>query len=254
MIVMKLDVEAKYGKIQHENVRQCFISAYRSRSERAHNYEQYVKNRWTSLIGDRLKALYEIDELISVDEVKNIQYFVIDRGLTGDINQKTFEVLVLFKNAQVNASIQTVINDIKKKVNNLRIQIKIVRTNYVYFYPYNQLENDIWDPVFVVKAKIDSSVKYNKREMIINLVVGFFTICLCIANIDFMPNGVKESLIASGIFYIGTVFLSKIHLGLEIILEDLPNLFEANNNFSSNQINAVVSDDIQLNDPIGDGR
>ncbi|PFJ51499.1 hypothetical protein [Bacillus thuringiensis] len=254
MYVIKFDVEVKFKKIQHQNIKNSFTDAYKDRSEHKSNFREYVEDSWKQLNGEHLKALCELDEIISVDQIQNIQYFIIDRGRTGDINQKTFEILVLFRNSEINESVSKVIKDIRKKIKHLGIKLELIKNNSIYFYPYNPVENDIWSSLVVVKAKLDSKIKYNKRELVINglMLIATLYISFVLEGNIILP-GVKESLIASGIFYIITVFITKIPFGLDIVSEDLLNLFDVNNNFSTNsQIDQVVSEDVQLSDPISD--
>ena len=96
MYVIKFDVEVKF-KNTASKYKNSFTDAYKDRSEHKSNFREYVEDSWKQLNGEHLKALCELDEIISVDQIQNIQYFIIDRGRTGDINQKTFEILVLLE-------------------------------------------------------------------------------------------------------------------------------------------------------------
>lgn len=255
MYVIKFDVEIKFKKQKFQDLKESIFDVYKARSGLNNKYSDYIRKSWNDIQGENLKALYAIDEILACDEVRNVEYFILDRGRTEDTNQKTFEILMLSKNSDISDSMNKVLKDIKSKLIDLKVSIKLILENLALLYPYNQNSDDILSHEIALKARINSKIRLNKREIFIDLLIIIFIPILFLLRSNELGNvGIVDSIIASGIFYIFLELFTKFPtlkqpFGKVIESEELSNLFYTNKRFSSTQITQIVSEDRKLEDP-----
>lgn len=225
MQVVKFSIKAEYKKMRYESIEEMILSAYRSSSNNEQDYKDNIKRKWGSN-KTNIKALFPEESLFIAGE----DYFIFYNSNLRQKDEISLEVLILSEEEDIEIAITRIKKDIIKKVKKNRIHITL-KYNHIYFYPFNSESGDIHSALYKIKASLKSKFmqKFNKRDVLFNSIVCIFIILVKLKGLGTLgENGINESLIASGIFYLLTDIVTKIPVGFDIQVENIPNIIEFN--------------------------
>ena len=241
MNIIRLKIEYFFKSFTHEDITETIKMAYSSRHQESKDYPNYLKNKWIKLPYKNVKALYESEQVIVSSETSQGWYFIINEDEYNDKNKRVLNVIIIFDHSDINSTINNVLKDMKEKLKGKKVKLKVPKNSSIILYPFDKRTNDIVAYHFVIKYSMNKLLGLNKREKLLNTLVFIITIILCLYDHTIISNGVRESLIASGIFLIITNILSKTNFKTNIILQELPSLYDVNHEITNEDMGKLFS-------------